>query len=71
MQDRPLRIEVVDDRVADILRRQSVAERLAQANTMTVQAMGMTRTMLRSLHPDWDDARLEAELRRRLRHGAA
>ena len=63
-------IEVVDDAVADILRRQTPAERVE----MALAANRLTRLRigghLRTIHPDWDDARVQAEIARRMLLGS-
>lgn len=66
----PGQIEVVDPQVADVLRRLTGAQRLAIANGMFVSARDMLISHLRTLHPDWDDARIAGEAASRLSHGA-
>ena len=63
-------IEVVDPEMADVLRRMTGAERLAVANGMFVFARDLLISHLTAQHPDWDDARIQAETARRLSHGA-
>ena len=64
-------IEVVDEAVAEALRRKTPGERMA----MTCRAWEFARTWVRaavkSQHPDWDERAVEAEVRRRLSGGAA
>lgn len=66
----PRRIEVIDEATAAVLRRMTPAAKLAALNTMVVQARAMIEHMLRSAHPDWNDERLQAEVRRRFARGA-
>jgi hypothetical protein len=65
----PGRIEVMDDAMAEILRRKTGAERLAIANRMFVAAREMLRNHLRVQHPDWTDSELTREVSKRLLHG--
>jgi len=64
------RIEVLDDAMAEVLRRKTPAERLAIGFGLWRSARRMLRGQLASLHPDWDAERLEREVVRRLSHGA-
>jgi len=63
-------IEVVDDAVAQALRGKTLTERVAmvfEANrTMRLVIEGALRTQ----HPDWDDARIAAEVARRMLGGS-
>jgi hypothetical protein len=62
----PGQIEVVDDAVADILRRKTPVEKLAlvfAANrTMRLRIEGALRTW----HPDWSDEQIRREIARRM-----
>jgi hypothetical protein len=66
----PRRIEVMDDRMAEVLRAKTPAERLTIANGMWRSARDLMTAMLRSQHPDWtwEDARRETV--RRMSGGA-
>ncbi len=63
------RIEVVDDAIAEILRRKSPAERLGLAfdcnRTMRLRIEGR----LRSIHPDWSDTQIAVAVAHRISHG--
>jgi hypothetical protein len=63
-------IEVVDDRMAEVLRGKTGAERLAIAFGLYSSARRMLISALRSKHPDWDEEQIDAEAARRLSHGA-
>ena len=65
-----LRIEVVDDDMARILRAKTGAERLKIANDMFVAARRMIASHLAAEHPDWDEERIQRETSRRISHGA-
>ena len=64
------RIEVVDDVMADILRRKTGPERLRIAFGLFSSARRMLLCHLRTEHPDWDEAQINHEAARRLSHGA-
>lgn len=65
------RIEVVDDAIAEILRRKTPAERLALAFDCNRTVRLRIESHLRSAHPEWTHADVANELRRRLLCGAA
>lgn len=64
------RIEVIDDVMAEVLRRKTPAERIAIGFGLWRSARKILRAQLASLHPEWDARRLEREVARRLSHGA-
>jgi hypothetical protein len=63
-------IEVVDDMVADILRRKTPGERIQIACDLWVSIHRMLTTHLRETHPEWNSKEVEQEVARRLSHGA-
>lgn len=63
------RIEVVDDVVADILRRKTPAERVEMIAGMWRTARLLIEGHVRTYHPDWTDEQLRAEVIRRLSRG--
>jgi hypothetical protein len=63
-------IEVVDDKIADILRRKTPAERIRIACDLWVSVHRMLITHLRKTHPEWNSKRVEQEVAKRLSHGA-
>ncbi|MDO8445047.1 MAG: hypothetical protein Q7T53_02910 [Deltaproteobacteria bacterium] len=63
-------IEVVDDEMADVLKRKTPAERIAIGFRMWMSAHEMLMVHLRHTHPEWDVKRVESEVARRLSHGA-
>ena len=65
-----LRIEVVDDDMAHILRQKTGAERLKIASDMFASARRMIASHLAAEHPDWDEERVQRETSRRISHGA-
>jgi hypothetical protein len=66
----PRRIEVVDDRVAEILRRMSGAERLRLASEIWESARFRIEAYLRENHPQWSDRALLEEIHKRYGLGA-
>ena len=65
-----LRIEVIDDDMARILREKTGAERLKIASDMFASARRMIASHLAAEHPDWDEERIQRETSRRISHGA-
>jgi hypothetical protein len=65
------RIEVVDEAVAEVLRRKTPAERVAMLfacnRTMRLRIEGHLRTR----HPDWDDRQIAGEVARRMLLGTS
>ena len=62
-------IEVVDDAVAEALRRKTPAERLGMAFAANRTARLLIEGNIRTRHPDWDDARVSKEVARRMSRG--
>jgi hypothetical protein len=61
-----LRFEVVDDDMAEVLRRKTPAERLASAHAMWRYAHVRLNALLGRQHPDWTQTQIKAEIRRRM-----
>ena len=66
----PGQIEVLDDAMAEVLRRKTPAERIRIGFALWTSARNMLMAHLRTSHPDWSRERLEKEVARRLSHGA-
>lgn len=64
------RIEVMDEAMAEVLRRKTPAERIAIGFGLWRSAQKMLGAQLASSHPEWDARELEREVARRLSHGA-
>lgn len=62
-------IEVVDDRVAEILRRKSPAERVEIIFDLNRTMRLMIAGYLRSCHPDWTEEQVLAQVARRMTRG--
>ncbi len=63
-------IEVVDDAVAELLRHKTPAERVEMIFAANRTMRLLIEGGLRSRHSDWDDARISAEVARRMLRGA-
>jgi hypothetical protein len=63
-------MEILDNAMAEILRRKTPAERLAIANGMWRFARDMLRANLVREHPDWADDVVNRTVARRLSHGS-
>jgi len=63
-------MEVVDDVAAEVLRRKTVAQRVEMALAANRLVRQRIEWHLRTLHSDWDDARIQAEIARRMRLGS-
>jgi hypothetical protein len=70
MDSRIQKMEIVDDRVAEILRSKTPAERLAIADGMWWFARRMIREIVAREHPDWSEAEINRQVARRMSHGA-
>jgi hypothetical protein len=70
MDPRIRSIEVMDDRVAEILRRKSSAERIAIADGMWRFAREMIYAIVTREHPDWSNDEIQRQVARRMSHGA-
>ncbi|MFA4873740.1 MAG: hypothetical protein WC956_06190 [bacterium] len=69
MQLQAGQIEVLDDISAQILRAKTPFERLCIADGMVRFARELVGAFLRSQHPDWNEAAVQAEVVKRLSHG--
>lgn len=68
---RHVKIEVMDDELAEVIRAKSGAVRLRIASGMYASARRMLMAHLRSQHPDWDEEQIQLEAGRRLSHGTS
>lgn len=65
----PSRIEVIDDAVADVLRRKSPAEKLAMIFAANRTMRLRIEAALRTWHPEWSDDEVRREVARRMTRG--
>ena len=59
-------IEVIEDELADVLRRKTPAERVAMISEANETMRLLISAGLRRRHPEWPEERLKAELVRRM-----
>ena len=62
-------IEVVEDKVAEILKGKTPAERLMLGFDMWHSASMMLFNYVKSQHPEWNEEKIQKEVARRLSHG--
>ncbi len=65
------RFEIVDDAVAEILRHKTPAERIEMALAANRLVRLRIEGHLMSIHGDWDAARIQAEIARRMLLGTS
>jgi hypothetical protein len=65
----PRKIEVMDDVMAEILRKKTPAERIQIGFSLWTSARNMLTAHLKSTHPDWDEKQIFQEVAKRLSHG--
>jgi len=65
-----IQCDVVDDRVAEILRRQTPAQRVMAALAANRLVRLRIEGHLRTVHPDWDDIAVQKEIARRMLLGS-
>lgn len=63
-------IEVVDDQVAEILRKQTPAQRVEAIVACNRMMRQVVAAGVRHRHPEWDAAQVAAEVARRMSNGS-
>jgi Rv0078B-related antitoxin len=63
-------IEIIDDRVVEILRKKTPAERLAIADGLLRFAREIIHDVIAQEHPDWSESQIQRQAARRMSHGA-
>jgi len=58
-------IEEFDEQMIALLRRRTPAQKLASAHAMWRYARRRLTAVIQQEHPDWDDARINQEIKRR------
>lgn len=61
--------EVIDDQMAEALRRKSDAQRLRSVDAFWNSARAILKAAIRTEHPDWSLERVQAEIARRISNG--
>lgn len=64
-----LKIEVVDDQLAEVLRSKTPEQRVEMIAAANRTARVLAAAGVRHQHPDWDEARVQAEVIRRVTGG--
>jgi hypothetical protein len=64
-------LESLEDTMAAVFREKTPLERLRVAFGLWSSTRIILSCLLRSLHPDWEDAKIREEVARRLSRGAA
>ncbi|MGA7501766.1 MAG: hypothetical protein WBX00_33965 [Isosphaeraceae bacterium] len=70
MEPRLRRIAILDDRMAELLRSKTEAERFAMIDRSWRFARQMIQAMIVHEHPDWSEDQVRREVARRMSHGA-
>ncbi|MEJ2112137.1 MAG: hypothetical protein P8Z37_19995 [Acidobacteriota bacterium] len=70
MRLNPRNLEVVDDRVAEVLRTKTPAGRLKIGFNMWISARRMLLIHIGHLHPEWSQKQVNDEVAERLLHGS-
>lgn len=68
--DRVPRFEIIDDQMAEILRRKSDVQRLRSVDSFWRSARAILRAAIVTEHPNWDRDRVNVEISRRISNGA-
>jgi hypothetical protein len=66
----PRNIEVVDDRVAEILRKKTPAERIAMVGECNRTVRSVIAGRLKHEHPTWTEEQIQQEVARRMLGGS-
>jgi hypothetical protein len=66
----PRRIEVMDDRVADVMRRKTSGEKLLMLDEAWRFGWSISEAGVRRQHPSWTDEAIRRETVRRMSRGA-
>lgn len=70
MESRFRHIEIIDDRMAEILRSKTAAERLAMIDRFWQFARQLVQARVIQEHPEWREEQVRQEVARRMSHGA-
>ena len=63
-----IRMEILDDRVVEILKNKTPAERLQIGFKMWTSARQLLLSQIKQTHPDWSQQEIEQEAARRILH---
>jgi very-short-patch-repair endonuclease len=65
-----VKFEIIDDQMAEVLRRKTDAQRLRSVDGFWRSARAILRAAIVTEHPEWDLARVNVEISRRISNGA-
>ena len=65
----PRRIEVMDDRTAEVMRRMTPEQKIQAIDELWEFGRALVEGGVRHMHPDWDDNQVRREVVRRMSHG--
>lgn len=71
MSTRSQRFEIIDDVLADILRRKTDAQRLRSVDAFWNSARAILKAVIRTEHPEWNLDQVNVEVARRIGQGAS
>ncbi|HMB95150.1 MAG TPA: hypothetical protein VKK61_03845 [Tepidisphaeraceae bacterium] len=66
----PRQVEVIDDAMAEVMRRLTPAQKIANAHSMWRYARQRVDAAVRWQHPDWNDRDVQQEISRRMLSGS-
>lgn len=66
----PKRIEVIDEQMAEVLRRKTDVERLRSVDAFWNSARTILRSSIRHDYPEWNDEQVNREIAHRISNGA-
>jgi hypothetical protein len=69
MEARLRRIQIIDDKMAEVLRAKTEAERFAMIDRSWRFARQMIQAMIVHEHPDWSEDQVRREVARRMSRG--
>ncbi len=65
-----VKFEIIDDQMAEILRRKTDIQRLRSVDTFWRSARAILRAAIVTEHPDWEAIRVNREISSRISNGA-
>ncbi len=70
MKIRNVSFEIIDDQMAEILRRKTDAQRLRSVDGFWRSARAILRAAIVTEHPDWTNDQINRQIARRISNGA-
>ncbi len=66
MLSRKMNLELIDERIVEIIRRKTPTERIAMILDANDMARSLAAAGIRHRYPEWDASQLQAEVARRM-----